>query len=73
MREVLTKNKLVELLYLVMRDAAPTGEIVRIIRMMAGHLDSEVTGYTSKELQAYAIRLASEFLETPEKSDDDNH
>jgi hypothetical protein len=66
MRKVLTKNKLVELLYLLMRDAAPTGEIVRIIRMMTGHLDDDQTSYTSKELQSYAIRLAEELLETPE-------
>ena len=58
---VLSKRKLIELLYLLMRDAAPTGEIVRIVRMIDTTTDDGAT-YTSPELQAYAERLAGELL-----------
>ena len=56
-----SKNKLVEFLYLLMRDAAPTGEIVRIVRMIDTSSKDE-TKFTSPELQAYAERLAGELL-----------
>lgn len=44
-----------------MRDAAPTGEIVRVVRMLnvGGNIDYV---YTSPELEAYAKRLANEML-----------
>lgn len=55
----LSKADLVQFLYLLMRDAAPTGEIVRVVRML--HLGEDVT-YTSPELESYAKRLADELL-----------
>lgn len=61
MNEVLPKSALVSLLYLLMRDAAPTGEVVRIVRMLKGKIGEE-NRYTSPELQAYAERLADEML-----------
>jgi hypothetical protein len=57
----LSKTKLTELLYLFMRDAAPTGDVVRIVRMMDTSSNDSVR-YTSPELQAYAERLAGEML-----------
>lgn len=57
----LPKGKLVELLYLLMRDAAPTGEVVRIVRMLDVESGND-TVYTSPELRAYAERLAGELL-----------
>ena len=57
----LSKDKLVEFLYLLMRDAAPTGEIVRAIRMVVQARD-EPSVYTSRELEAYARRLAGELV-----------
>jgi len=60
MTKTLTKPKLVEFLYLLMRDAAPTGAIVNAIRMLSVTDD---TTYTSKELHAYAERLASEMIQ----------
>lgn len=61
MMESLPKDKLVELLYLLMRDAAPTGEIVRVIRMIDARSSNTVV-YSSKELEAYARRLVEELL-----------
>ena len=59
----LSRDKLVELLYLLMRDACPSGEVVRIIRMVKTSIDEDTTPvFTSKELQAYAERLAGELL-----------
>lgn len=57
----LSKAKLVELLYLLMRDVAPTGEVVRVIRMIDTSSDDKVL-FTSPELHAYAERLAEEVL-----------
>jgi hypothetical protein len=54
----MTKEKFVTFLYLLMRDAAPTGEIVRILK----ELDS-VNGdckFSSPELEAYARRLTEQ-------------
>lgn len=59
--EHLSKDKLVELLYLLMRDAAPTGEIVRIVKMV-DTTSHDLVRYTSPELEAYARRLAEELL-----------
>lgn len=58
--DALPRDKLVELLYLLMRDSAPTGEIVRVIRTVKD-TTCKVT-YTSPELEAYATRLADELL-----------
>jgi len=57
----LSKEHLVTFLYLLMRDAAPTGEIVRIIRMIDVN-NTSTTVYTSQELKAYAERLATELI-----------
>lgn len=62
MSSSLSKEKLVELLYLLMRDATPTGEIVRIIRMVKQSVEDDQNMYTSKELEAYSRRLADELL-----------
>jgi len=59
----MSKKKLVEFLYLLMRDAAPTGEIVRIVRMIDYPDNSGENTYSSKELAAYAERLADELLQ----------
>ncbi len=62
----LSKNKLIEFLYLLMRDAAPTGEIVRIVRMMKTEQRlseaTELSTFSSPELHSYAVRLAEELL-----------
>jgi hypothetical protein len=58
----LSYDKLVEFLYLLMRDAAPTGEVVRVARMVKEGGDDEIT-FTSKELEAYAKRIAMEMLQ----------
>lgn len=57
----LTKNKLIELFYLLMRDATPTGELVRIIRMIDVNC-KQPSQFTSEELHSYATRLANELL-----------
>jgi hypothetical protein len=57
----LSKEKLIEFLYLLMRDAAPTGEIVRIVHMINVKSNAPVT-FTSTELHSYAARLATEML-----------
>lgn len=57
----LPRNKLVELLYLLMRDATPTGEVVRIVHMIDVKSTDQII-FTSPELQAYAERLAGELL-----------
>lgn len=67
METALSYEKLVEFLYLLMRDAAPTGSIVEIVRIVARNDGTAPTPespntYTSKELQAYAERLAKELL-----------
>lgn len=61
MKHFLSKQKLVQMLYLLMRDAAPTGEIVRIVRELKKVGDDDAI-FTSPELEAYATRLASELL-----------
>ncbi len=48
-------------MYLLMRDAAPTGEIVRIVRELKVLGDVDPI-FTSPELEAYAKRLVSELL-----------
>lgn len=61
----LSKEKLVEMLYLLMRDAAPTSEILRVVNMVAElQSDSEegLVVYTSPELEAYARRMADKLL-----------
>lgn len=51
------------MLYLLMRDAAPTGEVVRVVEMMADmRRECRDVVFTSKELQAYAERLAGKLL-----------
>lgn len=62
MNPSLSYEKLVTFLYLLMRDAAPTGEVVRIARMIK-EADEQDTTYTSKELEAYAKRIAMEMLQ----------
>lgn len=57
----LSEKKLIAFLYLLMRDAAPTGEIVRIVRELK-NLDDGDHIFTSPELEAYAKRLAGELL-----------
>lgn len=54
----LTHNKLVLFLYLLMRDVGPTGDIVQAARMTAEIKDDPI--FTSKELEAYAKRIAME-------------
>ena len=62
MRSTLSYDKLVQFLYLLMRDAAPTGDVVTAARTVAhSSLDEEIV-YTSKELEAYAKRIAMEML-----------
>lgn len=60
--KVFSKRHLVAFLYMLMRDAAPTSEVVRIVRMLDTSSQDDVV-YTSKELQAYAERLAGELLD----------
>jgi hypothetical protein len=60
--KTLSKADLVAFLYLLMRDSAPTGEIVRVVRMLKLGENEDVL-YTSPELKAYAERLAAEMLE----------
>jgi hypothetical protein len=59
--KVFSREDLVAFLYLLMRDAAPTGEIVRVVRMLNVGGNNENV-YTSPELEAYAKRLANELL-----------
>jgi hypothetical protein len=50
------------LLYLLMRDHLPTGNVVKLIRELP-IVPTEAT-YTSHELQSYAARLALEVVGT---------
>lgn len=59
----LSYEKLVQFLYLLMRDAAPTADVVQAARQVKEtDIDDEVV-YTSKELEAYAKRIAMEMLQ----------
>lgn len=57
----ISEEHLVALFYLLMRDACPSGELVRIIKMIDIHSNSDYA-FTSLELEAYARRLVKEFL-----------
>jgi len=68
MNSSLSYEKLVMFLYLLMRDVAPTGFVVSALReTVKAVAETEVTPespntYSSKELQAYAERLATEMV-----------
>lgn len=49
------------LLYLLMRDVVPTGEIIRVIRMVQESKNDDIV-FSSKELETYANKLAQELF-----------